>query len=910
LTTPIANDWLSGMRFAVGIFLLPLLALWAAPPVPYYGKVSIDGINYHGSAQFQFSLEDANGTKYWRNGADANESIRVFVVNGRYSVMLGGQGMNPLPPELFLQHEELYLSVSFDKGDGLRTLGPEQLITATPRALVAEVAKKLPAGAITSDMLSPEVLSKLDANQSAAPMGPITLEMLPAEVLADLNKSAPAITSITRDMLPADVLSDLNRTVAPQTIQPSTISPQMIQPSSITTAQLNEQILKYLKPEITLTPQAPGLVFGGQTVTLLSQAEGKFLTYQWHRNGEPIAGATGKSFSISEVNGTLHDGNYSVVVSNDFGSVTSALTSLQVDGTPSAHTVASINMEMIFCPPGTFMMGSPTSESGRGTDETQHQVTLTNGFYLGKYEVTQAQYQTVVNGNSEGLSADPSQFKGRNRPVEKVSWADAQVFLAQLNVIEQSAGRLPTGWKYVLPTEAQWEYACRAGTTTAYSWGNDINSSQANYNWDGVAYDGNDSKQTVEVGQFSANPWGFFDMHGNVFEWVYDWKANYLTGDQTDPEGSASGSARVRRSGSWNLDFKSLRSANRESVHPNYRHTNTGFRVAFQVVQTDTANPEIILTGATALIHSQGLPFIDPGVEAHDARDGNITDQIVVTGTVDMNSTGTYLLTYTVQDAAGNPATATRTVTVTGNRTVDLNATVAMDMIWCPPGTFTMGSPTTEAGRGTNETEHNVTLTKGFYLGKYEVTQTQYEAVMTGNTDSLSPTPSKWPNNPNRPVEKVSWEDAQIFLTRMNAQQSANIPPGWAYVLPTEAQWEYACRAGTTTMYSWGNDINSSRANYDQNIGQTVNAGQYGANPWGFFDMHGNVWEWVSDWMANYFTGTQTDPEGPASGSPRVMRGGSWKDGAPFLRSARRFDLIPSLLDKNIGFRVSLHKSQ
>ncbi len=225
------------MRFAFGIFLLPLLALWAAPPVPYYGKVSIDGINYHGSANFSFSLEDANGTEHWRNGADANESIRVFVVNGRYSVMLGGQGMNPLPPELFVKHEELYLSVSFDKGDGPRSLGPEQLITATPRALVAEVAKKLPAGAITSDMLSPEVLSKLDANQSAAPMGPITLsmlapevtakldanqsaapmgpitlDMLPAEVLEDLNKSAPAITSITRDMLPADVLADLNKT--------------------------------------------------------------------------------------------------------------------------------------------------------------------------------------------------------------------------------------------------------------------------------------------------------------------------------------------------------------------------------------------------------------------------------------------------------------------------------------------------------------------------------------------------------------------------------------------------------------------------------------------------------------------------------------------------------------------------
>ena len=135
--------------------------------------------------------------------------------------------------------------------------------------------------------------------------------------------------------------------------------------NTITTAQLNEQILKYLKPEITLHPQAPGLVFGGQTVTLLSQAEGKFLTYQWQRNGQPIAGATGKSFSISEVNGTLHDGNYTVVVSNDFGSVTSSPTSLQVDGTPTSHTVASIGMEMIFCPPGTFMMGSPTTETGR-----------------------------------------------------------------------------------------------------------------------------------------------------------------------------------------------------------------------------------------------------------------------------------------------------------------------------------------------------------------------------------------------------------------------------------------------------------------------------------------------------------------------------------------------------------------
>ncbi len=240
-----------------------------------------------------------------------------------------------------------------------------------------------------------------------------------------------------------------------------------------------------------------------------------------------------------------------------------------------------------------------------------------------------------------------------------------------------------------------------------------------------------------------------------------------------------------------------------------------GFRLAFQAMPADTANPELILVGNSVITHSQGIPFFEPGVEAHDARDGNITDQIVVTGSVDMNSTGTYLLTYTVQDGAGNSATTTRTVTVTGNRTVDLNATVAMDMIWCPPGTFTMGSPTNEVGRVDDETEHNVSLTRGFYLGKYEVTQTQYEAVMTGNPNNLSPTPSNWPNNPDRPVEKVSWDDAQVFLTRLNEQQAGNLPAGWIYVLPTESQWEYACRAGTTTAYSWGDSIASTNANYN-----------------------------------------------------------------------------------------------
>ncbi|MDG1325750.1 MAG: SUMF1/EgtB/PvdO family nonheme iron enzyme, partial [Opitutales bacterium] len=239
------------------------------------------------------------------------------------------------------------------------------------------------------------------------------------------------------------------------------------------------------------------------------------------------------------------------------------------------------------------------------------------------------------------------------------------------------------------------------------------------------------------------------------------------------------------------------------------------------------------------------------------------------------------------------------------NHFVDLNATVNLEMIWVEPGTFMMG----QSDISNASPEHNVTLTKGFYLGKYEVTQAQYEAVMTGNTDSLSATPSNWPNNADRPVEKVSWDDIQKFLTRLNAQEAGNIPAGWAYVLPTEAQWEYACRAGTTTAYSWGDSITTSNANYYNNIGQTADVGQYSANPWGFFDMHGNVREWTADRYAAYSSGAQTDPEGPATGSSRVSRGGSWNNSGANLRSAlRNYGGNPSLRGNNHGFRVGFQK--
>ena len=227
-------------------------------------------------------------------------------------------------------------------------------------------------------------------------------------------------------------------------------------------------------------------------------------------------------------------------------------------------------LEMIWVDPGTFLMGSLASEPNRRSDETQHEVTLTQGYWLGENEVTQALYEEVMGVN-------PSQFKGPELPVENVSWDDAIAFIQKLNQRELDAGRLPEGIGYSLPTEAQWEYACRAGTTTAYSFGASITSiDQANFKGSGL-------NKTTNVGSYPANAWGFHDLHGNVFEWTADWHGNYPAGTVSDPAGAETGSYRVYRGGGWTTDGGNLRSAIRSRNTPVLRNFNLGFRLSLQI---------------------------------------------------------------------------------------------------------------------------------------------------------------------------------------------------------------------------------------------------------------------------------------------------------------------------------------
>ena len=214
---------------------------------------------------------------------------------------------------------------------------------------------------------------------------------------------------------------------------------------------------------------------------------------------------------------------------------------------------------MVLIHPGSFTMGS---DKGDDNEKPVHRVTLTKAFYIGKFEVTQEQWQAVMGEN-------PSQFKGAKNPVEEVSWEDCQNFLAELNK------KSPSGMTFALPTEAQWEYACRAGSSTDYSFG-DEERRLGEYAW----FLDNSDDRTHPVGEKKPNAWGLYDMHGNVCEWCADWyAASYEPGDATDPTGPASGEAAVLRGESWVGLPRELRSADRVGTPIYYRNSHVGLRL-------------------------------------------------------------------------------------------------------------------------------------------------------------------------------------------------------------------------------------------------------------------------------------------------------------------------------------------
>lgn len=587
--------------------------------------------------------------------------------------------------------------------------------------------------------------------------------------------------------------------------------------------------------------------------------------------------------------------------------------------------------DMVFIPPGTFRMGSPTNEVDRYPDENpQSLVTISHGFWMGKYEVTQAEYLAVMGNNPSHFTGDP------NRPVDSVTWSDATNYCAKLTERERerAAGRITASVAYRLPTEAEWEYACRAGTTTRFSYGDDPDYSKlSDYAW----YRQNAGFVTHAVGQKLPNPWGLYDMYGNVWEWCQDWYGAYPGGSAVDPQGPAAGGSgggtpkRTMRGADYFNPAQHCGSALRgyEFVPKHPWPPDFGFRVVLapdsppaddRPAQRPPVQDQPVRGHPAQDPSAQGQPSTDTAVgqrskgagagtmqerfnqmaatlglsdeqkaklmelqRAQYRKMGGLGGQSDMTPAQRMEQFKNFRaeLEQKVKDSkiltdeqfakwrefqkqrfsgGGNaggaetmqkrrnplpekpappqeqkPKPASSSVGTGGagvssgqtgqqasSRPSSAPASLqpVTNMVWIEPGRFTQGT-----AKGTDPEaypdeypQREVTISKGFWMGKFEVTQGEYLAIMGTNPSFFDGTPRKSKRSGNefdfggpnldRPVDRVSWSNAVRYCSLLTERERAagRVPSTWVYRLPTEAEWDYAIRAGTTTRYHFGDD--------------------------------------------------------------------------------------------------------
>jgi formylglycine-generating enzyme required for sulfatase activity/serine/threonine protein kinase len=660
-------------------------------------------------------------------------------------------------------------------------------------------------------------------------------------------------------------------------------------------------------------------------------------------------------------------------------------------------------MKFVRVPKGTFWMS-------KNDMHAQAQVKIEQDFELAAYTVTQAQWEAVMGHNPSSFSRQgKSQDRVQNvsdadlkqLPVESVSWEDVQDFIVKLN--EQRKGR---GWTYRLPSEAEWEYACRGAATSKeecsfdFYFGqptNDVSSKDANFIGKGTA--GNADKgpwlgRPTKVGSYAPNKLGLYDMHGNVWQWC----ADFLD----------AGSNRALRGGGWVSYGRTCRATNRYARAPTFKVSDLGFRLARvpswtqwkAVAKKDTpGKPDEAgksvesklylrdLKEFDCVVHDRPERFPDgingiavkgerfkKGLWMHPSPNSDASvkyrldglDAFVFEAKVAINDTApggskTPVKFQVFGDGkalwTSKPLQATRqtedcTVNVEGIHVLELRVVcpgpissahavwldpyllskkpttatkrdlpktvtvdaesplvAAMKFVRVPKGTFWMG------GGGGKPGNNQVAIKDDFELAAYPVTQEQWEAVMGNNlsffsrqgggkvkVQEISDADLK-----RFPVEMVSWDDAQEFIKKLNEQQKGT---GWTYRLPSEPEWEYACRGAATSKEDCSfdfyfdqptNDLSSTQANFNGNnpagkagkgpwLNRPTKVGSYAPNKLGLYDMHGNTLQWCADFF---------------DAGRRVFRGGGWNHHAAWCRAAQRFRLAPDYRGNDLGFRLA-----
>ncbi len=589
---------------------------------------------------------------------------------------------------------------------------------------------------------------------------------------------------------------------------------------------------------------------------------------------------------------------------------------------------------MVSVPGGSFVMGAPESEfESRGHERPQRAVSVPE-FAMGAYEVTFAEWDACV--ADRNLEVGRGRVSGcwGYRPYDR-GWGrgDRPVINVHIYYAQRYAEWLSrkTGQTYRLPTEAEWEYAARAGTTTPFNTGATISSQQANFDGRYGYPEGNDEdglyrEQTVPVGSFTPNAFGLHDMHGNVSEWVEDCYGRY---GRAPADGSASDFCTARvvlgqrlrlafgvlRGGSWAARPWLLRSAVRVARNDRSFNEYSGFRVVRTpgsgVVGAPTVYNEIgrqsLTLGADSVLDLSGA-FSDDQDLTYEVRSSNAdVVRVGVSGsqlTLMPVAEGVATVTVTARDADGNEATMSFAVAVTdGGSAVPPGESfrdcgVCPLMVSVPAGSFVMGAPESEPHSDSSERPQRTVSVPAFAASAFEVTFAEWDAcVATGGCDGYRPDDEYWGRG-DRPVINVSWHDAQRYAEWLSRKT------GQTYRLPTEAEWEYAARAGTTTPFNTGSTISPQQANFDGRYGypdvhnggglyrgQTVPVGSFAPNAFGLHDMHGNVGEWVEDCFGYYGFGGNCFERG--------TRGGSWSHEPRHIRSASRWS-------EDIGERSSV----
>ena len=642
----------------------------------------------------------------------------------------------------------------------------------------------------------------------------------------------------------------------------------------------------------------------------------------------------GESKSVNVLNG---NGSYTVTCSSDrlttnldgdcltvTGKTEGTATVFVTDnatGVTTAFTVivyldAEImnGMRMIKVEGGTFMMGA-TPEQGNDCLENEqpaHEVTVSS-FYIAETEFWQdfargllgydpchfhyePPMEMSMRDSKSGYTPYEYNIYSIDRPVEQISWYDCQRMIARLNKY--------TGRHFRLPTEAEWEYAARGGKLSR-----------------GYKYAGSDSvgdfhsgwESTMTVPSKKPNELGIANMSGNVMEWCQDFYGDYSGTAQTDPAGPMAGSKHVVRGGGWNSDASACRVSSRDGLRPDYMADYLGVRLVHDMEDS----PKFRLSETVIELELRYKAFISilNGSGNYDCTVAEGADNVGVdfdgdTMVVIAGAPGVSSI-YVTDEATG--ATTVLVVVVPEvepeNETFTVNG-VSFTMKAVHGGLMMMGAqdwPESEASD--NETPSHLVRLSSFSIGETEVTQALWQAVMGSN-------PSYFMGDLNRPVESVSWKDCQQFITKLNQLT------GRKFRLPSEAEWEYAAAFGFNdfnlynhaSMYSGSVVIDDVAWYYDNSYAVGIGDPGYGthrvankrANALGLYDMSGNVWEWCQDWYGAYSDEPQCNPKGPATGSYRVLRGGSWCNSAKYCRVSCRNYNDPDYAEYHIGLRLAL----